>query len=177
MRPRLFIVAICLTALPQLVTADSHFELWKVYAGLTNLDQFRRRGSPNAAAFAATDIRRAARANAKSGAELPDETPIECKKGVEFGVGYYVQPQHTSFVSFDMTWEYPHLKTSRDADRDTESVVQRKDTSEAWGLKLHVWSLKEADLVDGDIVVMLHDDERLLLRHAFQLRDCDPLTP
>jgi len=177
MRPRLFIVAICLTALPQLVTADSHFELWKVYAGLTNLDQLPIRGSRKAAAFAATVIRRAARANAKSGAELPDETPIECKKGVEFGVGYYVQPQHTSFVVFDMTWEYPHLKDSRGADHHMESVVQRKETSEAWDLKLHVWSLKEADLVGGDIVVMLHEDERLLLRHIFQLRDCDPLTP
>ncbi len=56
-----------------------------------------------------------------------------------------------------------------------ESVVHRKDTSESWDLKLHVWSLKEADLVDGDIVVLLHEDERLLLRHAFQIRDCDPL--
>ncbi len=84
---RLFLATGCLAALPQLVTADSHFELWKVYAGLTNLDQFHRRGSPNAAGFAATDIRRVARANAKSDTELPDETPIECKKGVEFGVG------------------------------------------------------------------------------------------
>ncbi len=175
MRPRLFIVAICLTALPQLVTADSHFELWKVYAGLTNLDQFQRRGSPSAASFAATDIRRVARVNAKSDTELPDETIIECKKGVEFGVGYYIQPQHTSFVVFDMTWEYPHLEGSRGADHHMESVVQRKEASESWDLKLHVWSLKEADLVDGDIVVMLHDDERLLLRHIFQIRDCDPL--
>ena len=175
MNIRLFLATVCLAALPQLVTADSHFELWKVYAGLTNLDQFRRRGSPNAAAFAATDIRRAARANARSVSELPDETQIECKKGVEFGVGYYVQPQHTNFVVFDMTWECPHLKDSRGADYHMESVVHRKDTSESWDLKLHVWSLKEADLVDGDILVMLHNDELLFLRHVFQIRDCDPL--
>jgi hypothetical protein len=58
-----------------------------------------------------------------------------------------------------------------------ESVVQRKETRESWDLKLHVWSLKEADPVDGDIVVLLHDDERPLLRHFFQIRDCDPLEP
>ena len=175
MKIPLFLATVCLAALPQFVNADSHFELWKVYAGLTNLDQFQRRGSPDAAAYAATDIRRAARANAKSGTELPDVTLIECKKGLEFGVGYFVQPQHTNFVTFDLTWEYLHLKDSRGTDHHTESVVQRKQTSEFWDLKLHVWSLKEADLVDGDIAVLLHDDERLFLRHVFQIRDCDPL--
>jgi hypothetical protein len=158
---------------PLLAGADSHFQLWKVYVGMTNLYDFYRPGSPLATTMEAKDIRVKARSNIDDGVVLPDKTPIASESGVQFGVGYYVRPQHTNFVSFDLTWLYPHLKQYKGADHHTEPVVHRKTPSDQWPLKLHVWDLTSEDLIDGDLVLSLHNEEHLFLRHIFEIRGCN----
>ncbi len=153
--------------------AKSHFQLWKVYAGKTDFDYYRRPGEP--LVREGSEVGRQASRNAYNNVVLKNTTNLVCERGMQFGVGFYIKPQHSNFVSFDRVWYYPHLEGIRGSDRETKSVVHRKSPRERYGLRFLVLRLKDEDLIDGSITLLLQNDEHVFLRHTFEIRGCDLL--
>ncbi len=96
-------------------SADPQFELWKAYAG--------SRHSTSLSAFL---IEIKARNNERHDVIVPDTTVIECNKSTWFGVGFYIRPDRTNYVSFEHTWYHPHLASEDGAREQTHSVVYRR---------------------------------------------------
>ncbi len=99
---------------------------------------------------------------------------VECKATMRFGVGYFVQPIRTNFVSFTFTWHHPHF-VDKDGRTSVERnhVIRQPPNTRVMGLQFLTWRLEPSELLDGDFVLEVRDKERLLLAHKFEVRGCD----
>jgi len=142
--------------------ADSQFELYKAYAGI--------RDSTSLSFFT---VEAKAHNNERQGLTVPDTTVVECKKSTWIGVAFYIRPERTNYVSFEQTWYHPHLQLKDAAREHTYSIMYRRAPGQKLELQWLGWELRNKELIDGDIVLVLHKDKRVLLRHEFQIRGCD----
>jgi len=157
MRKLLLLAIFLISAYFPPASANSHFQLLKVYAGSFSQD---------------IKLRRLARKNVRNGVIVPDFTIIECTKRVWFGVAFYISPHQANTVSFQRTWYYPHYRDSTGANHHTHSTIYRKTVMQTHGLKKLGWHLDRDEMVDGDITLLLHNDNYVFLRHVFRIRGC-----
>lgn len=160
MRQSILLAAGLLIASALSAGEDTGFWLYKAYAG--TIDTRR--------ALA----RRKALNNVRDGVNVPDATVIQCKVGMMFGVGYLVVPSTTDYAGFRYTWHHPHFL---DRDGKTElshHVALRHSYQRVMGVQFLTWQIEPSEAKDGDFLLEVEDEERLLLRHTFLVRGCRP---
>ena len=161
MKRLLFLGIFVFFAISNPASAELRFGLLKAYAGFEPVNYLI--------------VEREARYIVRNGVVVPDESVIECDKKARIFVGFYIIPSRIKYVSFEETWYYPHLLNEDGTHEDTHSKVYRRAMGTKTKLRLHwvSWFLKKNYLIDGDIMLELHKDKNVLLRHTFQIRGCD----
>lgn len=104
-----FVLLLTMFSLP--APADSHFQLWKVWAGA----QVSRRA-----------MQQSARSSVRKGIVVADISEIECKKKFKIDIAFYVIPQQIRYVSYDYTWSHPgNFHEDGGTDHTYSKVIRR----------------------------------------------------
>jgi len=143
---------------PGQAVADYNFEIAKAFAGAYSTDK---------------QLGDQMQRNVRSREPIPEYSVIECKRGQRFGVGYVIVFSSTAPANFEVVWEYPHLSEVEGDSREVRQVTHRRPRKYAYDFDAEVRVLKKKHLIDGDFVVTLRRDEKILLRHVFHIRGCD----
>ena len=149
---------LCVLTVPDQAVADDNFEIAKAFAGAYSTDK---------------QLGDQMQRNVRSKEPIPEYSVIECKQGQRFGVGYVIVFSNTAPANFEVVWEYPHLSEVEGDLRDVHQVTHRRPKKYAYDFGAEVRVLKKKHRIDGDFVVTLRRDEKILLRHVFHIRGCD----
>lgn len=141
------------------VTDDSGPLFVKVYAG----KGFRK----------LRDFDRAVSRNLKKRAEIPDATQIDCEPGERYGLGVIVSVPGKQFVAFETTAIWRDLD---DYDAPRRSHREHALNKKEFGTRRFFFKMRDGDR-DHDMTFVIHDGNRVFLRHRFLIRGCPQTEP
>lgn len=132
--------------------------VWKAYAGTIDTDL-----------QAQTDLGR----NTRRGIVAPSYSEVGCRSNIRFGAAFHIIFTSQAFASLDVEWRHPHFTDVFGNRQRTHHRIIRRDSGEK---STHFWAvrrLRHYERTDGDIVLTVRHNGRIVGHHVFLVRGCN----